>query len=617
MSDVKFSQKGGERGDETKVTFISGNQKTVSDQREGCCYKKGTGYCCWVTLALGCLLLILGLVALIAGNSLLTKAILKTMALKPGSDRLQSWLTPPVQPHLEGYGFSVLNPEEVIQGGKPKLEEVGPFIYKAVTVKDSVDHATGHVNLQYDEDGETLTYKPRKFYTIDLEKSFADPDKTFITVPNIPFLSGMSKIRDYSGWKKGVGASLITKTGLGTPFINVSFSGLLWGYNDELPCNSHPIPDQCVSDEIGIFGNNEDESDDGWGDDDGDGWGDDDDDWKRKKREVRARQKRSAEQQGTDWRTLDHDKLTKEKAAIVDCKCEWGLFRDRNVTLRKPVTINHGMSDLSKKGWVSKFDGSSELNWWAPGSHCDKVGGQDGGTLYPGAKKTDNIQMFISLMCRKIGLNYEKDVQYGELNSLRFVPPPNALGSADDSDPVMRNTDNKCYCLKGFDCFKSGVLNMAPCKISENLPAGAPIALSYPHFYQADPHYLSAVEGLQPDKEKHEFYVDIAPEFGFPLAIRPRFQLNVVIKRDQDIEIMRNFNEELVLPFLWAQDGFSAPSEEMSQAIKFGLEAPAKLSLLGGITLIVLGASLVLAALVWLMVTRRNSSGLTFPSPGR
>ena len=103
----------------------------------------------------------------------------------------------------------------------------------------------------------------------------------------------------------------------------------------------------------------------------------------------------------------------------------------------------------------------------------------------------------------------------------------------------MRNTDNKCYCLKGFDCFKSGVLNMAPCKISESLPAGAPIALSYPHFYQADPHYLSAVEGLQPDKEKHEFYVDIAPEFGFPLAIRPRFQLNVVIKRDQDIEIMR------------------------------------------------------------------------------
>ena len=47
------------------------------------------------------------------------------------------------------------------------------------------------------------------------------------------------------------------------------------------------------------------------------------------------------------------------------------------------------------------------------------------------------------------------------------------------------------------------------------------------------------MEGLSPEKEKHEFYVDILPEFGFPLAIRPRFQLNVVIKKDPDVEIMR------------------------------------------------------------------------------
>ena len=77
------------------------------------------------------------------------------------------------------------------------------------------------------------------------------------------------------------------------------------------------------------------------------------------------------------------------------------------------------------------------------------------------------------------------------------------------------------------------------------------------------------------------------------------------------------FPTELVLPFLWAQDGFSAPSEEMSAAIKMGLEAPGKISLLGGVALIVLGGGLILAALVWLLVTRRNSSGLTFPSSRR
>ena len=64
-----------------------------------------------------------------------------------------------------------------------------------------------------------------------------------------------------------------------------------------------------------------------------------------------SRAKRSVEEEEkVDLRRLDHDAITKEKAAIVDCQCEWGLFRDRNVTLRKSVTINHGMNNLDKKG---------------------------------------------------------------------------------------------------------------------------------------------------------------------------------------------------------------------------------------------------------------------------
>ena len=47
------------------------------------------------------------------------------------------------------------------------------------------------------------------------------------------------------------------------------------------------------------------------------------------------------------------------------------------------------------------------------------------------------------------------------------------------------------------------------------------------------------MEGLNPQKEKHEFYVDVAPDFGFPLAIRPKFQLNVVINKDTDVPEMR------------------------------------------------------------------------------
>lgn len=115
---------------------------------------------------------------------------------------------------------------------------------------------------------------------------------------------------------------------------------------------------------------------------------------------------------------------------------------------------------------------------------------------------------------------------------------------------------------------------MEPCKRDTK----APLVLSMPHFYMADREYLDAVEGVHPEKEKHEFFMDVVPEFGFPLAIRPRFQLNIVIGKVQDPEnpAFQDMAEEVVLPFLWAQDGFSEPSTELAEAIQFGLDAPVK-----------------------------------------
>ena len=46
--------------------------------------------------------------------------------------------------------------------------------------------------------------------------------------------------------------------------------------------------------------------------------------------------------------------------------------------------------------------------------------------------------------------------------------------------------------------------------------------ISWPHFFQADPKLVSAVEGLKPDKEKHQSYINIQPVssiFYFKLRI--------------------------------------------------------------------------------------------------
>ena len=41
------------------------------------------------------------------------------------------------------------------------------------------------------------------------------------------------------------------------------------------------------------------------------------------------------------------------------------------------------------------------------------------------------------------------------------------------------------------------------------------------------------------------------------------------------------FPDELILPFLWAQDGFDEPSDEMAEAIGYGLAIPKKISMIG------------------------------------
>ncbi len=187
-----------------------------------------------------------------------------------------------------------------------------------------------------------------------------------------------------------------------------------------------------------------------------------------------------------------------------------------------------------------------------------------------------------------------QETEHAGIRTLRFIPPPNALGSHKDLNPVRKNEDNRCYCMEeqNFKCFKSGVLNMEPCKRD----LMAPLALSMPHFYQAHPSFLEAVEGLSPEKAKHEFFMDVVPEFGFPLAIRPRFQLNVVIGSgvDPGWEAVQDMSEELVLPFLWAQDGFDEPSQEMAEDIQFGLEASEQIPLLAAVVCFALGGILLL-----------------------
>ena len=62
-----------------------------------------------------------------------------------------------------------------------------------------------------------------------------------------------------------------------------------------------------------------------------------------------------------------------------------------------------------------------------------------------------------------------------------------------------------------------------------------------------------------------------------------------------------------MLPFLWAQDGFSEPSDEMAEALKFGLSAPSLISFGAGGVLLGTGLVMLIISVIWIVLNRRAS----------
>lgn len=79
---------------------------------------------------------------------------------------------------------------------------------------------------------------------------------------------------------------------------------------------------------------------------------------------------------------------------------------------------------------------------------------------------------------------------------------------------------------------------------------GFPIALSYPHFLDADKSLFDKVEGMNPIEEEHRSHIWIQPKSGLPLEVAVKFQINMALGNLDSIYGSRQFSD-MVLPLLW------------------------------------------------------------------
>ncbi|CAG0925266.1 unnamed protein product, partial [Notodromas monacha] len=105
----------------------------------------------WAAMgATGVVALIFGLLTVVYFQDLITMVIHKELEMKNGSEPLELYLEPPVEPITKVYFFNLTNAEKTLSGDIPILEEVGPYVYREKWEK---------VVDKFDDKNKTVTFR--------------------------------------------------------------------------------------------------------------------------------------------------------------------------------------------------------------------------------------------------------------------------------------------------------------------------------------------------------------------------------------------------------------------------------------------------------------------------
>ncbi|XP_046660020.1 scavenger receptor class B member 1 isoform X1 [Homalodisca vitripennis] len=385
--------------------------------------------------------------------------VLKNLRLWNGTLSYHYWQKPGVLRLTKVFIFNVTNPEGFLnQGEKPRLEEIGPFVYREDMEK---------INIRFHDNG-TVSFQHHKILEFVPELSV---DKNLkIVVPNIPLLTLTSGSNELSRLLQTSLSVVLRFMGGMTPFKTVSADELVFGYDDPLTSLANRF-------------------------------------YPRGKRPPR----------------------------------KMGLFLGRNGTLDDVATINTGHRGMEYFGIMDKLNGMDHLPYWndAP---CNNINASEGSLFPPRAVTgSDVVNVYDKDLCRVWPLRHRYEMSEGGITVGYYTPDDNIFRNGDEYP------DNKCYCPGSEECPVDGLQNISPCQFD------APVYLSLPHFYKADPSLSEPFEGLNPSQEKHETFFKIQPKLGVTLEARVRVQLNLKVEH-AEIHPVRNF-PDIVFPIMWLEEG--------------------------------------------------------------
>ncbi|KAM8797667.1 scavenger receptor class B member 1 [Eudromia elegans] len=231
---------------------------------------------------------------------------------------------------------------------------------------------------------------------------------------------------------------------------------------------------------------------------------------------------------------------------LIPFKGKFGLFVEFNNSHSGLFTVNTGMEDISRVHMVDSWNGLKKVKYWRT-NECNMINGTSG-EMWPPFMSPTSLEFYSPDACRSMKLVYERSGEFAGVPTYRFVAPKTLFANGSDYPP------NEGFC----PCLQSGVQNVSSCRLN------APLFLSHPHFYNADPFLVDAVDGLHPDKEQHALFLDVHPMTGIPMNCSIKLQLNLYIKQVPGI-IQTGKTKPVVLPLLWFAESGSIEGSVLNQ----------------------------------------------------